>query len=133
VTTISQAREAINQRWIDGWGNRTPYTFSNESYKPDTRAWARVTARHEFGRQDTLGGEGNRKFLYGGRLFLQLFTLRDRGTKEIDDHAQFAKDIFEGRKFDGVWVTRAVPRELGEDGPWHMLTVECEFTYEQVK
>lgn len=133
MTDVVDARKAIVDRWNTLWASETPTWYDNEKVKTDVAEWARLTIRHEVGAQDSLGPPAARKYVYGGRIFVQLFVARDAGGARLAVLQQQAIDVFIGARFDGVWVTRAIPRELGEDGKWSLARVEFEFSYEQTR
>jgi len=131
--TLNEAREAIYQRWVTG--NLTAnYTFANEKYSPPTdTTWARVTVNHEAGEQDSLGSVGNRKFLRRARLFVQLYSTVDSGTRALDLLADQVRDLFEGVSFSGLYFVSVDIRESGTDGEWYQVVVDAPFFYQETK
>lgn len=131
MTDVDQATKAITDRWATLW-THTPYQFGNEDFNNNGLAeWARLTVRHETGQQDTMGVSGERRYLYGGRIFAEIYVARDIGEARRNNLAQKALDVFVGKSFGGVRVIKGVPREVGEDGRWSVSRVEFTFDYEQ--
>lgn len=134
MTDVDVAVKAITDRWATLW-THTPYQLGNEDFNQNGLAeWARLTVRHETGRQDTMGVSTNRRYLYGGRIFVEVFVRRDIGEARRNNLAQKAMDVFVGARFGGdVRVIAAIPRESGEDGLWSVSRVEFTFDYEQTR
>lgn len=141
MTTVSQAREAIYQAFVDAWDPpggplKSAYTFDNEQFDPPTSAaWVRLTVRHNDSDQTTLGRQGNRKFGRPGSVLVQVFLPTDTGRASADSLADDARDIFEGTSLAGTTVRfyGATVREAGKDGKWDLTIVEAPFDYEQTK
>ncbi len=136
VTTISAAREAIYQRFVDNvpTGIGANYTFANEKYTaPTDTVWARVTVNHEAGEQDTLGGTGDRKFLRRGRVLIQIFDIVDNGIGNLDTLSDAVRDIFEGTSFSSLCFYSVDVRETGPDGEWYQFVVDAPFDYQEQK
>lgn len=136
MTTLSQAREAIYQRFVDVWADETIFTLDNESFEPPgTEPWVRVSVRHSASTQSTLGGLGNRKFTRFGSAFIQIFVLGDKGTTESDQLSTKANNAFEGISLVGTTVRflDVIVREAGPDGKWYQVVVEAAFEYEEIR
>lgn len=138
MTTLVEAREAIYGHFL---GNYTglpaaQITADNEAFDaPEDLAWGRLAVREFVGRQESLGGLGNRKFLRTGSVFFQIFTPADQGTEEADTLAQEARELLEGVKLDAkqIWLTNATVREIGPDGAWYNVVVEASYQYTETR
>ena len=133
--TITEAREAIYQRWADN-APLVDWTLANEKYvAPEDTPWARVSVLHEQGEQYTLGpaGSNKRKFLRRGRVIIQLYDAVDNGTRVLDLLADATRDIFEGTTFSGLYFISVDIRESGQDGEWMQLIVDAPFDYQETK
>ena len=136
MTTLPEAREAIYNTFNTAWGATSSFTFDNEKYaKPATDPWVRVSVRHQFGTQETLGKPGNRRFARFGAVFIQIFTLENTGTEDADTLAATARAIFEGVSLTGTTVRfrDVIIREEGLDGKWYQTVVEATFEYDETK
>jgi hypothetical protein len=148
MTTLTQTREAIYQRWDTNWGVTTDYVFENEddsSLDEGTSSWARLSVREVGGGQESLGGSGDRKYIRNGIVVIQIFTPTDGspGMKDAGDLAHTARGIFEGTYFSDLFFNDAQIRE-GEfqsfdsssnrgASKWRQTTVTIDFFYEEVK
>ncbi len=139
MVTLVDARETMYQKFVDDWGATSPFTFDNEDYKPaaDT-AWVRVAVRHNSSSLEAIGGTGAggfNKFMRSGRVFIQVFTPIDQGTNEADTLAQAARAIFEGVTLssNAIRFNNVIIREIGPDGSWYKINVECLFDYDERK
>lgn len=136
MTTITAAREAVYQRFVDNFTGviASRITFDNESYDPDgTDPWVRLAVRTSNRLQSTLGGTGNRRFRSTASVLVQVFAEVDTGVKSLDELAKEAADIFEGRSFSGLDFQAVTIRETGPDGRWAQYLVEAEFDYDEIK
>jgi hypothetical protein len=136
MTTLPEAREAIYGAFETAWGATTSFTLDNEEYDPPSNAnWVRVSVRHQFATQETLGGSGNRRFARLGSAFIQIFTLENTGTEDADTLATTAQAIFEGVSLTGTTVRfrDVIIREEGLDGKWYQTVVEATFEYDETK
>jgi len=142
MTTITDARNAIYNRWEDQWvvgtSARTEFVFENEAadeLDAGTKPWARVTARESGEAPDTTMGQvGARKYYRHGVMFVQLFSPTNQdGMTTAGDLADAVRAAFEGVRFDGIDVLPGVIREAGPTGKWHLTVVEMPFRYEETK
>jgi hypothetical protein len=136
MVTLAVAREVIYQKWVDDWGATSLFTFDNEKYNPPSgSAWARVGVRHRGSALESIGGAGNNNYQRTGVLFVQVFTPIDQGVSEADSLSQAARAIFEGITLsnNAIRFNNAVIREVGSDGSWYQVNVECEFQYDERK
>lgn len=137
MTTLNQAREAVEQRFVTQWANRTLFAFENEDFKtPEDpqKDWVRVVVRNIGGGAETIGPIGGRKYRRKALTFVQIFTPVNRGLKIPDGHAQAARAIFEGVSFNGLDFDDSFATELGSrDGKWNQMNFEARFAYEEVR
>lgn len=135
MTTSNQAKQAINDRFILLWNDKTPYSLPNEPFtqpEPDT-AWVRFTVINIEGGQETLGKKGNRKFQRFGLIITNVFTPLETGTFEGDELATEIRDMFEGERFNGVTVHDGRVREKGVEDQWYHTIMEADFVYYETK
>lgn len=135
MTTISEAREAIYQRWIDSWTATTDFTLGDEDFTPGPNTnWARLSVRHQAPGGHTLGPIGGRRFTRLGSVFVQLFVPASSGDGALDPLIKAATDLFEGVSFSGLRFFQAHGRETGvEGGKWNTALVEAPFDYDEPK
>lgn len=135
MTTLNEAREAVCSKFIDEWADETAVTLDNETFDaPTTEPWVRLSVRNITSGQETLGPVGHRNFERKAILFIQIFTQTDIGLKQSDELAQAARAIFEGITLNGnIAFYDSVTREVGPDGLWYQVVVECNFTYNETK
>lgn len=95
--------------------------------------WARLTARHNLGTQDSLGDVGNRRFLNSGLFTVQIFAPSGEGGIFARELAGIAAGILRGiRSENSVWIFDVTPQEIGADGPWFNVNVTATFRYQEV-
>ncbi len=134
MTSINEARQAIQKRFILEWADETPFVLFNEQFKiPDNSDWAELSVVNIVSNQETLGKSGNRKYFRAGKIFLSINVRSGTGTQRADFLSKKANDIFEGEKFDGVFVNDCLIREFGQNGRFLKYLVECDFFYYETK
>ena len=130
------AREALTQAWTTGWAGATPVVFANEELDPPAAPWVRFSVLHQTGQQETLGGEGNRRFLRSGIVSIQVFVPSGQGgLRNSDALVHTARAIFEGKNFslNTLRCTNASVREIGEAEGFYQTNIEIDFNYEETK
>lgn len=134
MTTLADARESIYQQFVTDWGANSAYTFDNEAFTPPVSGpWVRLVVRHAASEQTSLGGVGNRKFDREGLVLIQVFGRLDRGTKTVDDLAELALAIYEGKSIDNIWFTSTVINEVGPLEGWYQINLDAQFTWTEKK
>lgn len=93
--------------------------------------WARFSMRHTSGRQDTLAPVGQRRFLAGGIVTVQVFTPFGDGRTLSDQVVAVVKTALRARHSSGVWFNDVRIEELGQDGPWFNVNVVADFRYQE--
>lgn len=134
MTTQNEAREAVYQEFVTGWGVLTPYVFDDEPFDPEQiDEFVRLTINHLPSAQRTLGSVGNRRFTRNAIVFIQVFTAAGQGTKRSDQLTITARDIFEGRSFGGLSFSSVNSRRVGPDGKFYQALIEAFFDYDETK
>lgn len=136
MTTSNEAKEAIYARFTAQFTGVAAdrIAFDNEDIKsPKDEPWVRLVVRHLGRDQNTLGRAGNRRFRASALVLIQVYTVAGTGTKQSDELAKEAADIFEGVSFSGLDFRSATARETGPDGKWYQQVVEAPFDYDEIK
>ena len=148
MTTFNEAKEGILTLFVTGWADRTAVTIDNEEFDTDSQkdttgtgadsAWVRLAIRHNFGGQETIGSEGNRKFERRGNFIVSIYTACNNGTQEADNLVQGVLDILDGKRVPGTTVrfNNVIPTEIGvlpNDEDWYLTVVTGAFVYDEVK
>ena len=136
MTTLSEAREAIYDQFLSGWGATTEVTRDNIDFDPNALSeWVRISVRHTASTQETLNSPGLRRFARFGSAFIQIYTEGDIGTQRTDELATIARNLFEGLSLSGTTVRflDVVFRETGAEGKWFQSIVEATFEYDETK
>ena len=122
-------------------------TFDNEKFnEPTDGRWVRLAVRHTDRLQDTLGGEGDRRFRSSGSVFVQVFTEVGDRMLVADCIAQAIVDVFDAVTFNvepnefrevdptpSLTFEAATSRESGAEGKWNMVIVEAPFSYDEIR
>lgn len=138
MSTIRQARTAIQNRFITEWGVTSPFTLDNRGNLingdlPDT--WVRLTVRNMPSKRHVMGTfNGQKKYERRGLILINIFTLHNGGTAEGDDLCQKVKTIFESVRFNDIVTFEADYRDIGaRDGKFYQMNVEIEFLYHETR
>ena len=143
TVTIDEAREAIYQAFVSGWGSRTTYQLEGVPFlepEPDVD-WIRVVVRNFTGTTETMGDVDQKKHRRNASVIMSIFTPADQGMKSGAEHAQFALDIFESRniavpgKSETLDLIAGDVREipLDENEKSRIVEVEVPFAFTQTK
>lgn len=131
---LPEARKKIMEEFLASWNGRTQVALGNERFEPPADAdWVRVTALHLGSSQRTLGRAPHRRFERAGRVIVQVFTRRDRGTADADELAQAARAALEGKRFDELVLHAGTVNEQPSEERWHRQDVEIDFDYDERK
>ena len=135
--TFEQAQDEMLTLLKAAWdptGHKMFYEGIRDQRETDTSSWAQCAIRHAAGRQDTLGGVGQRSFLRRGVLVVTIHTLSTSGLSEAYALSKVVVDAFEGvASPGGVWFRNVRINELGRDGTFNMTNVVVEFEYYELK
>lgn len=137
--TRAQGRDEINaalKAAVDVYNtaNSTAYpVFYDDVDKAEADAKGphfRITVRHADGEQLTLAAVGNRRFMRGGVLIVQVMTPFGDGFTLDDVLATVARNAFEGVSTpNGVWFRRVAAKEIGKTGSYQQTNVTAAFEY----
>ena len=139
MTTISEARVSIANRFLTNWASQTPVVLANEDEESPTdldasnAPWVRLTVQELASRQETLAAVGARKVRRRGNAIVQIYTPRGNGTNPADLLVNSARAIFELVKFDGLDFETATERSRTPTDKWYRPVVESLFTFEEIK
>jgi hypothetical protein len=144
MTTIAQAYDAVMELIRTAWladavtedillvfedvpGSKPPAADAG-----NPTPWARVALRHNTGEQETLGAIGNRRFLAGGNLQIQIFVPNGGGHRLAHQIVGVLKGAIRAAPTThSVWFFDTVVSEIGVDGPWFNTKVDTTFRYEE--
>lgn len=138
MTTLADARNAVYKRFIDYWdAGGSPisaYSLDNEQFDaPSDAPWVRLVVRNISGAQETLGRKTNRRYNRQAMIMATVAVPQNTGTDQVDDLSQQLRAIFEGEKFDGIYVNNALVTEGGNVGEWYQMNLDIFFFYEEIK
>lgn len=136
--------EGYAQLGLSAW-SATPLVFENEIARRDGKLedeWIRMNVDELASDQQTMGGQGARRFTRQCAVYVQVFALvegRATGFKGGADRAlelgELVRRFFEGRSFSGAKFRNAhIGRPtLDKDskGRWCMRLVECPFYFQE--
>lgn len=97
-------------------------------------AWARISVKHNGGYQQTLAGQGDRRFAKEGILLVEVYAPAGDGLTVARSLHTIVEQAFEGVSTpNGVWFRNVHTEEVGPDGPWTHANVIIEFSYDEVR
>jgi len=135
MTTVAEARSAIEAHFTTEWAARTPVELENVSFTPPTSdPWIKLMIHVSNGEQITLGQPGERVFRSYGTVTVQLHTPAGTGLgTSYVANVQAAKDAFEGSVIGSSAVrTRNVGvTEIGASGGWHLTNISAQFDFDE--
>ena len=111
--------------------------FENQPFQTPSGAWARVIVRNEISFQQSLGAPGSRRYERGGRVLVSIFVPSGSATNTADEHAEVARNAFEGKRLTSPPIrfeSSVVVRETGiVEDDWHQVVVDAEFVYNEIR
>lgn len=136
--SVKTAENAIVGAFATAWGVRTPVAYPNANFdKPNPAAdWARIAVDGNVAAN--VGFGAGLRTRDEGLIFIQIFALPGEGTAGANDHAQFAVDAMQNKRFArsgelDVRTRKAVTRRVGNtsDG-YYQVNVTIPFEYDEV-
>lgn len=135
--TFEEATDQILDIFKTAWdptGYKAFYDDVRDQRETDKSPWAAVMVRHAAGRQNNLGGIGNRSFLRLGVLIITINTPSASGLSAGYQLAKVVADAYEGASSpNGVWFRNVRLNELGRDGSFYQMNVLADFEYHETK
>ncbi len=132
----SQATELLDQRIRDVWlplVGAVPYALNNETFRPDSRPFARFIVAGVAPEQRSMGPVGSRRFQYRGTLVAQLFGELDAGTAGVDALVDAVRTAFQslhlGTAGDPLWTKEATAANHVQREGLHMVAVSVPFVF----
>lgn len=134
MTTLTEARQSLQTRFIEEWGETSPFLLDNEKFDSIPHGtWVRFNVRNYSGKQRTLGPKGSRRYDRMGAIIAQVFTPEGEGASNADILASQLQNIFEGETVDSVYCNNSSIRESGQDGKYNQTIVEIDLYYDETK
>jgi len=135
--TFTQAVDDINSMMKVAW-DTTGYDLHWDNVRDQRNTsddpWAVFIIRHATGRQDNLGGIGNRNFVRTGTAIASIFTPTGNGLSESYALAKVVADAYEGMVSDnGVWFRNVRMQEVGRESQFYHNNMLIEFEYNETK
>jgi len=130
--TATEVRNTIMARYLDAFSGQFTIALDNQISETADK-WVRLAVNFETGAQDSLGTAGNRKFLRGGTIFVQVFTPINKGTDDNDDLAVASTNLYDGVRIDDLWMFNGRIRTVGADGEFYQQNAVIDFQYEDVR
>lgn len=135
--TFEEATDEILDMFKTVWdptGHKAFYDDVRDQRETDQSPWATVMVRHAAGRQNNLGGRGNRSFLRLGVIIVTIHTPSASGLSDGYQLAKVVADAYEGASSpNGVWFRNVRLNELGRDGTFYRMNVLVDFEYNETK
>jgi hypothetical protein len=132
--TVSEVRNAIMSRYLNQYTGQFTIALDNQiADAPDDEEWVRLTVNFTDGFQDSLGKEGNRRYLKRGMIFIQVFFPMNKGTNNSDTLAEDSANLFDGVRINDLWMYNGRVRTIGSDGEFYQQNAVVDFEYENVR
>ncbi len=137
MTTPLEAEQAILTRWVSEWGTTTPFVFTEER-QPDAiqtgeTDWVLFQVVDVDTEKQTLGREGNRRFLRRAAVSITIYVPSGKGVARALELAQQARTVFEGIRLGDLSFFPADIERIGSVPPEYLILVTCPFDYTERK
>lgn len=123
------AHNEIRTRLNTEWANATPIAFPNVSFNPPSppSVWIRLTVNDGESQQIDIGSKPA-TIRYAGVIFVQIFTVSNKGDAEALTLADNVKTIFNNWNGVNVVCRAAKIINVGNDGQgWYQVNVAIPF------
>lgn len=145
--TYANIENKLTSYFLKKWNKRTPVVLKNQlqvEFATDVPAWVRFSVLRTANRQDSMGREGNRRFLRIGRIYAQVYVRSGNMTELLNELCSEIIDMFETlceipeirvlqvRQIDepdGATPTAKVTA----DGAWFGTLLNIQFAFDEVK
>jgi len=139
--SFATAHRAIEIKFYNEWGSRTPISFMGDSYVPVTgSAFVKINIDGGNASQVTIGASSN-TFRHLGYIEIYIYVPIATNVDIMAisrAHADYAANIFRGETFSGI-ICRA-PRiyfvgntkDLGEQEGWYKTMISVPFIHDEL-
>lgn len=126
VTTYAGEQQAIMGRLDDNWSSLTPVAWPNAAYAPTGVAYIEPIVN----RQEAFNADINpdaRRIRHPGMLTVNVRVPINEGDGAALAKADLLVLIFRNVKFDGITFKAVTVRDIGPEGPWYRVQVDCPY------
>jgi len=136
MTTLSEARLAIESHFDTAWAARTQIAWDNVDYTPTVGTdYVRFHIEHGEGEQISIGS-ANRLFRRTGKVVADVYVQENTGPTAATQHADAVMAIFEGLVVQpaGVRFAKVSPGEVSNDeSGWFTIHITADFRFDEIK
>jgi hypothetical protein len=131
--TLAEARQAILKQYLATFDGVFPIAVDNKRFTDTEETWVRVTIKADGGFQSSLGISGNRRYLRTGTIYVQVFTMMNKGTDLNDQYAEESLNVLDGYNIDGLWTYNGRIQTVGSDSEYYQQNVVIDFEFENIR
>lgn len=125
-TTYGDEQAAITRRLDQYWGDRTPVVWPNSARKPEGQAHLEVRIINSEAFNNAMSAV-QQEIRHPGLLRVHVRVPLGSGDGNARDYGDVICDAFRNVTFDRITFRAPTLRDLGRDGAWHHVQVDCPF------
>lgn len=130
---LETATATIRAYFAAQWAGLTTVAYDDVKFDiPNGATWARLTIRHSYGYQASIGSPGANRFRSIGTVIVQVFAPEGNASKDARAKADAALEIFRGLSHQGIDFYDAYAREIGNADGWFQINVIAPFRYDHI-
>lgn len=133
ATDYATEQQAIMTRLESQWAERTPIAWPNSEYPPKgtaNSAYDGVTYIEPIvNRQDAFNADisTTRRVRHPGLLTVNVRVAPNTGDETALEYGDLIAAIYRNVTFSGITFRAPTVRDIGREGPWYRVQVDCPF------
>ncbi len=127
VTTYVGEQEAILGRLEDNWSNLTEIAYPNTEFDPHGLEHIEPVVRVQEAFNVDINGNAPKRVRHPGLLTINVKTPINQGNGRALTLGDAAASIFRNVSFDGIAFKVPTVRDLGAEGAWYRVQVDCPY------
>lgn len=127
ATSYATEQQAILTRIQDNWTEEVDVAWPNTQFDPAGAAHLEPIVNRQDAFNADLTPSPNRRVRHPGLLTLNVRVPLGTGDGEALRLADVAAALFRNVSFDGITFRAPTVRDIGEEGPWYRVQVDCPF------
>jgi len=132
--TRADLKDKILNYFIPAWGSTCYVAYDNINFTPPNNTkWMRFSIRNNDSNPISIGLEGNRRYDRYGFIFFQVFIPGDVGTYDGDQLCETIINLFEGKRLEQIYFSKATYSEVGKEDVWFQYNGRIEWEFIEVK
>lgn len=146
--TYENIEDKLTACFLQEWGDTTPVVLKNQKavdIEDGEEAWVRFSVLRTVSQQDSLGSNGNRRFVRMGRVYVQVFVRSGTITNRLNELCTKVINFYERAEMNPIRVQQIYQQDYVDgaalrdtstttgDGAWFGTLINIQFAFDEVK